>query len=364
LVFTADPGRPDGEPSGQAWYAGSLMSGAEAMKKAGIPRISLEAKEGLALANGATFTASILGLACLDARRLLRLAEIGAAMILEALLGASAALDPRLHEARSHPGQVAVAQRLRALTAGSQLLDAGGRLQDAYSIRCTPQIMGPAWEILDFTEQVVSRELNASTDNPLFFDNRPISGGNFHGEPLAMAADYLKIALTEIGALAERRIYRVTDEKTNFGLPPMLIGEPEKVGMESGMMMLHYTSASLALENISLAHPDSIHSLPTSAGQEDHNANATTAARHLAQVVDNLRSILAIELIAAAQALDLRLKTMPDAKPGTGTLAALETIRQALPLSTEDHPLSPDIYRIEALIQSGEIQNAVDRSLD
>ncbi len=363
LVLSCDPADAEAEPSGQAWFQGQLLSGTDAMQRAGIARISLHAKEGLALTNGATFCIALLSLACVDSRRLLRIAEISASMSLEAMLGISSAFDERLHASRSHPGQAKVAEHIRELIAGSSLVDSTAHVQDAYSLRCAPQVQGPAWEILEFVEQVVSRELNAATDNPLFFDGQPISGGNFHGEPIGLAADYLKIALSEIGAISERRIFRLTNEHHNRGLPPMLVPDADQAGLQSGLMMLHYTAASLALENQALAAPDSVRSLPTSAGQEDHNANATTAARHLAALVTNLRRILAIELIAASHALDIRLRDIPDAKLGTGTSAALKTIRTVVPFCTKDHVLSPDIKAVDRLILNGGLLDAVDTAL-
>jgi histidine ammonia-lyase len=305
LVLSTGLDGSEAEPSGQAWHAGRLMAGSEAMAAAGIPRLALGPKEGLALTNGATFSTAILALACVDAQRLLRVAEIGSAMALEALLGLSSALDDRLHRARPHPGQVAVAQRLRSLTHGSTLLDSTDRVQDAYSLRCTPQVIGPAWDILAFTRKTVTCEMNAATDNPLVFGHEALSGGTFHGEPIGLAADYLKIALTEVGALAERRAFRLITGATNAGLPPMLVSQPEEAGLQSGLMMLQYTAASLALENQGLASPDSVRSLPTSAGQEDHNANATSAAPGTAVPcsITRRRSSLDIELTKSRRTL-------------------------------------------------------------
>jgi histidine ammonia-lyase len=363
LVLSSDPADPGAEPTGEAWYEGQLLSGFEAMQRAGIQRISLQAKEGLALTNGATFCIALLTLACIDSRRLLRIAEIATAMSLEAILGISAAFDERLHASRSHPGQIRVAEQIRALTSGSSLIDSTNHVQDAYSLRCAPQVQGPAWEILDYSEQVAARELNAATDNPLFFDGQALSGGNFHGEPIGLTADYLKIALSEVGAISERRVSRLTDQNHSRGLPPMLVPIPDRAGLQSGLMMLHYTGASLALENQSLAAPDSVRSLPTSAGQEDLNANATTAARHLAALITNLRRILAIELIAASQALDIRLQEMPDGALGVGTRAALNAIRKVLPLSTKDHAISPDIETVEQIILNGEFIKSVESVL-
>jgi histidine ammonia-lyase len=214
-------------------------------------------------------------------------------------------------------------------------------------------VLGPAWEILEFAEQVVGREVNAATDNPLFFSGTAVSGGNFHGQPIGMACDYLKIAAAEVGALSERRTFRLVSGHTNRGLPAMLVARPERAGLESGLMMLQYTAASLVLENQGLASPASVRSLPTSADQEDHNANATTAARDLARLLRNLESILAIELLAAAQAAELRLRRDSSARLGRGCRQILDRIRQEAPLVERDEPLRPRLDALERLIRRG-----------
>ncbi|UCF60690.1 MAG: aromatic amino acid lyase [Anaerolineaceae bacterium] len=349
--------------SGQAWFRDQLMSGAEAMAAANLARIMLGPKEGLAITNGATFSTATLALACIDAERVLRCAEIAAALSLEALLGVSGAFDPRLHDARPHPGQIMVASRIRELTNESDLLDADDRVHDAYSLRCIPQILGPVWDILSFVKMVVTTEVNAATDNPLLFDEQAISGGNFHGEPIGLAADYLKIALSKVGSLSERRIFRLTAEHTNAGLPPMLVAHKEKAGILSGLMMLQYTAASLTLENQALAMPDTLHSIPTSAGQEDINPNATTAVHHLSELMDNLWKIVAIELIVAAQALDLRLLAMPQANSGVGTSAAYKYVRQHLPFREVDSPYSEDIEALSEILRAGDLTREVESAL-
>jgi histidine ammonia-lyase len=362
-VFSAPLEDDPEDYSGQAWYEDQLMSGAEAMAAAGLTRIRLGPKEGLAITNGATFSTALLALACLDAERVVRSAEIAAALSLEALLGVSAAFDPRLHNARPHPGQLEVASRIRALTEESDLLDADQRVQDAYSLRCIPQILGPVWDTLSFVKMIVTTEINAATDNPLLFGEQAISGGNFHGEPIGLAADYLKLALSKVGSLSERRIFRLTAEHTNAGLPPMLVAHPDKAGIYSGLMMLQYTAASLTLENQALAAPDTLHSIPTSAGQEDLNPNATTAARHLTEVIDNLWKIVAIELIVAAQALDLRLQMMPQAKPGLGTVAAHQYIRKHVTFRAVDSPFTEDIEALTKILCTGDLIKIVEQAL-
>ncbi|KPK95515.1 MAG: hypothetical protein AMJ88_00400 [Anaerolineae bacterium SM23_ 63] len=349
--------------SGQAWYRDQLMSGAEAMSAANLTRITLGPKEGLALTNGATFSTALLVLACIDAERAVRCAEIAAALSLEALLGVSAAFDPRLHQSRPHPGQIMVASRIRDLTMQSDLLDADNRVHDAYSLRCIPQILGPVWDTLSFVKMIVTTEINAATDNPLLFGEQAISGGNFHGEPIGLAADYLKITLAKVGSLSERHIFRLTAEHTSAGLPPMLVTQTEKAGIYSGLMMLQYTAASLTLENQALATPDTLHSIPTSAGQEDINPNATTAVRHLTELMDNLWKIVAIELIVAAQALDLRLRAMPQAKPGVGTNAAHKYIRKYVSFREVDSPYSEDIEALSKIISTGDLIRVVAQAL-
>ena len=357
LVFTQHPGRST--ISGQAWFGGQLQTGADALEAAAIAPIGLGAKEGLALTNGATFSAALLALAVLDAVELVLQSEIVAAMSLEALRGVSRAFDERLHLSRNHPGQIEVAARLRHLTSESKLLDSGPQVQDAYSLRCIPQIHGPAHELLSFVAEIALREINAATDNPLLFEGDVISGGNFHGEPIGLAADYLKLPLAEIGALAERRLFRLTSDHSSQGLPSMLVGAEGQEGLQSGLMMLQYTAASLALENQALAGADSLRSLPTSAGQEDHNANSTTAARNLAALLTNLRRIVAIEWIAACQALDLRRRQDEGMTPGHGSRIAHELLRGRIAGLDEDRPPYPDIVQAESLLLDAQLLAAV-----
>jgi len=363
LVFSKDPDPDKDGPSGKAWFNDQLMPGKYAMAEAELSQIILHAKEGLAITNGATFSTALLGLACHDAVNCLRIAEISASLSMEALFAVTSAFDARLHHARSHPGQIAVAKRIRKILHSSTLVDSTNRVQDAYSIRCTPQVIGPVWDILSFVQDTVSREINAATDNPLIFGLEAISGGNFHGEPIGLAADYLKIALAEVGALSERRIYRLISEHLNEGLPPMLIMNPDHIGLQSGLMMLQYSAASLVLENQTLASPASVMSLPTSAGQEDHNANATLAARYLTNVIENIYHILAIELLSSAQAIDLRLQSDPDNQLGVGTAAAFRWIRSTFPFREDDYPLSEDIMSMVALLKSHELVLNVEQAI-
>jgi len=341
------------DQSGEVWLGGERLSGKEGMHRAGIVRLILDSKEALALNNGATFSAALAALAAHDAESALTSGVAALALTVEAVRGASAAFDARLHAARNHPGQQAIAAQVRALLAGSTLVDSAQRVQDAYSIRCAPQVMGPARETLEFVSTTITREINAATDNPLLFGaDAPISGGNFHGEGLALALDYLGIALAEVGAISERRTARLIDERLNYGLPPMLVSAPEQAGLHSGLMMPHYTAASLVLENQTLAGPDATRSLPTSANQEDHNANATTAARHARQIVANVQHILAIELLTVAQAVELRLRANPTLQLGAGTQAILSAIRGSVPFIERDQLYGEAIEKLRGMVES------------
>jgi histidine ammonia-lyase len=354
LALVLSRGDADSEQnSGEVWYQGQVLSGKAGMAAAGLPRLVLEAKESLALNNGATFSTALLALAVADGYAVLEAAQTALALSLEALRGVSAAFDARLHAARGQAGQQRVAENVRRLIAGSTLIDSAGRVQDAYSLRCAPQVLGPAYDTLAFVAGIVEREVNAATDNPLLFDGEPVSGGNFHGEGIGQAADFTAIALAEIGALSERRVARLIDGKLNDGLPPMLVGTPEAAGLHSGLMMLQYTAAALVLENQTLASPDSVRSLPTSANQEDHNANSATAGRHLRRLVENTQRIVAIELFVAAQAVDLRLRMTPGARLGAGTAAALAQIRAAVPFVAGDRLYAPDVEALAKSMVSG-----------
>ena len=360
LVFTTDDADLEQE-SGWATFQGQRMSGKAAMQAAGIPRLVLGPKEGLALNNGATFSAALAALAVDDGAYLLNMAELSLSMSLEAMLGVSAAFDERVHAARNHPGQMRVAEQVRALTQGSTLLDSAGRVQDAYSLRCAPQVQGAARDTLEYVRAVVEREINAVTDNPLLFGpQEAISGGNFHGEPIGMAMDFLSIAMAEVGAISERRIFRLTDGKLNAGLPPMLVDSEDAAGLNSGMMMPQYTAASLVLENQTLANPDSVHSLPTSAEQEDHNANSMTAARHTHEIIENTCHVLAIELYCAARALDLRRRQDPEAGPGRGVKLAYRQIRDIIPYRAGDAWWSPEIESLHQMLRVRGLKWAID----
>ena len=354
LVFTTDENDLEIE-SGFATYKGEKLPGKTAMQKAGIPRLVLGPKEGLAINNGATFSAAIGALAVFDANYLSNLADRSIALTLEALLGCSGAFDARIHEARGQHGQITSATRIRESFEGSSFVDSTSNIQDAYSLRCAPQIHGGIRETIEFVRKVIEKEINAATDNPLIFGpGVAISGGNFHGEPVGLVMDYLSIALCELGAIAERRIFRMTDGKLNNGLPPMLVDSQDKAGLNSGMMMLQYTAASLVLENQTLATPDSVHSLPTSAEQEDHNANAMTAARHAAMVIENIQQVLGIEIYMASRAMDLRMRQQ-NGKMGKFSQKLYDQIRRHIPYNAGDTYWGPELNLAKQLIVKQEL---------
>lgn len=352
LVYTTDENDRE-EDSGLAEFQDEILSGKKAMERAGIQRIILGPREGLALNNGATFSAAIGVISVWDAEHLLSLAEYSLALNLEALLGCSNAFDSRIHALRGHPGQVKTADRVWRLIKGSTLIDTGGRVQDAYSLRCAPQVQGAVSDTVEMVRTSMEREINAVTDNPLIFEpGIAVSGGNFHGEPIGLCMDYLKIAMAELGAISERRIFHLIDGKLNYGLPPMLVDTPEDAGLNSGMMMPQYTAASLALENQSLAAPDSIHSLPTSGEQEDHNANSMTAARHARSIIENTLHILSIEVYTACRAVDLRLREMPEKKLGEGTQKIYSAVREKIPYHGPDCSWAPEIEKTKGILRN------------
>jgi histidine ammonia-lyase len=363
VVLSCDGASADGGYSGMAWYGRELTDGAEAMRRAGIERLVLEAKEGLALSNGIDFMAAAGALAVFDAENLLDHAQIGAALSLEALQGLTAAFDPDLQEASGQPGQRRVAARILALVDGSRLVDsAPERVQDAYSLRCTPQVLGPALDAAAFSRERFTAALAAATDNPLIFPTadgsfRALSGGNFHGQGPAMWLDFLGIAMAEVANIAERRIFRMLTPELS-GLPAMLAPDS---GLDGGLMMVQYTAAALVSDNKTLAHPDSVDSIPSCANQEDHVSMGANAARHTLEILDNVRHVLAIELLTAAQAIDLR----PDgaARLGRGTARAHAEIRKPVAYLAHDRETAPDIEALADLIRSGELLAAVAEAL-
>ncbi|WP_419166463.1 histidine ammonia-lyase [Candidatus Palauibacter sp.] len=351
--------------SGEAWFEECRTDGATAMAAAGIARPVIEAKEGLALTNGTAMMVAGAALQLHDARRLLLHAELAAALGFEGLLACSAALDPALHEANNQPGQVATAARLRALLAGSGLVDSDpDRVQDAYSLRCTPQIAGPVHDMLGFLWARVEGALNAVSDNPLVFPaarsapGAVVSGGNFHGAGPALWLDTLGIAMADVASLSDRRVFRMLTPELSGGLPAMLVAEP---GLHGGLMSLQYTGAALVSDNKTLAHPDSVDSIPTSANQEDHVSMGANAARHGREILDNTRAVIAIELLSAAQAVYLRPGGVE--RLGTGTRAVYDALRACVSPVVEDRSLSADVERVEATIEDGRLERAAAAAL-
>lgn len=357
LVLSTDDNDLEAE-SGEAILQEARMSGKAAMAQAGIPRLILEAKEGLALNNGTAISTALTLLAAADARNLIENVVLAVAMTLEAIRGASHAFDARIHDAARHQGQKYAAARIRDLTQSSRLLDKSGRVQDAYSIRCAPQVIGASLDAIDYASARLEEEINAATDNPLIFvegtQGSALSGGNFHGEAVALSATILSIAVAELGSVSERRTFRLLDGKLNDGLPMMLV---ERGGLNSGLMMAQVTAAALVSENKTLAHPDVLDSIPTSANQEDHVPMAANAARHLREIVWNTEHILAIELITAAQAIDLRLRNEGKGVEmlGPGTRAAFARLRQEIPYLDTDRLLEHDIGTATRLVHAGKL---------
>jgi len=342
---------------GEAFLEGKRMDGAEAMRRADIPLVVLQAKEGVALINGTQSMTAVGVLAIHDALRLVSDATVAGAMSLEALRGTRAAYDARIHAVRPHEGQVDAARALLSILADSEINRSHadcGKVQDAYSLRCFPQVLGASIDAIRYVSSVLEVEINAATDNPLVFpdDGTVVSGGNFHGQPVALAMDFLSIALSEIANIAERRINRLVDPKLS-GLPPFLT---RNSGLQSGMMIAQYTAASLVSENKVLAHPASVDSIPTSAEQEDHVSMGTIAARKARQILENVKNVVAIEYLCAAQGLDL----LAPLRPSEALERAHALIRTMVPELTDDRPLYSDIVKIRQLMDCGEIVSAVE----
>jgi histidine ammonia-lyase len=333
---------------GRVRLKGEELPGVAGLQRVGLEPHTLEPKEGLALINGTQAMTSLLAVAALEVRRLVALADLMGALTADALLGTDAPFQARIHELRPHAGQAASAANLWQLMQGSELRDShlhgDSRVQDPYSIRCMPQVHGAVRDVLGEVEARLVVEMNSVTDNPLVFpeDGEIVSGGNFHGEPMALAADFLTVATAEVGSISERRIDKLTDSVFS-GLPPFLTTEP---GLNSGFMMAQITAAALVSENKILAHPASVDSIPTSAEKEDHVSMGMGAALKLQQVVANVRRILAIELLTAAQGIDLRRPLQ--SSPGLERLHA--AIRQRVPSWDEDRELAPDIALAEAFL--------------
>ena len=344
---------------GLAEYEGEVLPGDEAMKRAGIPTIELSAKEGLALNNGTQAMTSTGTLALHDALNLLKTADIAAALNFEAQNGVVDALDPRVHEVRPHSGQLATARNLRKLLEGSKNTSRQGeiRVQDAYSLRCCPQIHGASKDAVNYVRDHVDIEINSVTDNPIIFkdDRAGISGGNFHGQPMALSFDFLKIAESELANVSERRIERLVNPAYS-GLPAFLTPNG---GVNSGFMIVQYSAAALVSENKVLAHPASVDSIPSSAGQEDHVSMGTIAARQAGEIGRNVRRVLAMDLMVACQGIDMR----GNKGLGKGTQAAYDLVRKHVARLEEDRPLYEDINYCEDIIADGSLVKAVEEAL-
>src|SRR6185503_15214522 len=334
---------------GEAFYQGERMPSAKALQQAGIEPVQLEAKEGIALLNGTQAMAAVGGLALYRAERVARLADVAGAMALEALKGTPVAFDERIHAARPHPGQIEVAAHLRELLRDSQIRDShlenDPRVQDAYSLRCMPQVHGAIRTALNHAKHVVEIESGSATDNPLVFSETGdvLSGGNFHGAPLALVFDYAAMALTDLMSITERRIDRLVNPDSNEGLPPFLTAQP---GISSGFMMLQVTAVALLNEAKVLAHPASIDNVPTDGGKEDHVSMGMTAATKLRSIVDIAEMATAIELMTAAQALDFRAPL----RPGTGVRRAFEIVRRHVPPLPQDRTMAGDVEKLTSAI--------------
>jgi histidine ammonia-lyase len=361
---------------GQAELGGHVMPGLMALRESGLEPMVLGPKEGLALLNGTQLMTAMGALLAVDAERLLRTASVAAAMSVEAALGTDIAFAEALQAARPHPGQLAVAAELRYLLRESGLQRAhhasAHKVQDPYSLRCVPQVHGAVRDALAHLRRILAIEMNAATDNPLVFPDggvadasaratgggRVISGGNFHGEPVALALDFAKLALAELGSIAERRVALLLDPDHNGGLPAFLAGAS---GLETGLMLLQYTAAALASEHKILAHPASVDSIPTSANQEDHVSMGPIAGRHARSVLEGVERIVAIELLCAARALDLRLAepAFGGVQPGVGVAEAHARLRAVCRPWVGDREPGPDVEAVTRLVHDGGLADLV-----
>ena len=346
---------------GKAWFEGELLAGSDALAAVGLQPVRLAAKEGLSLINGTQFMAAIGALALVRARRLAQAADLACAQSLEALQGSRTSFIPQIHTLRPLRGQAdSAANVLRALE-GSAIIEAHrwcDKVQDAYSLRCAPQVHGASRDLLDYVDYTVSVELNAATDNPLVLvdDDLLVSNGNFHGQPLAFALDALAMAVSELANISERRLDRLVNPNLSEGLPAFLTSDG---GLNSGFMIPQYVAASLVSENKSLCHPASVDSIPTSAGQEDHVSMGNAAGLKAWQVLANAERALAIEFLAGAQGVEF----LAPLRPGVGVRAAREFVRSLSPRLDDDRPLASDIEAVAAAIRDGSLIEAVEAEL-
>ena len=345
---------------GEAIYQGKCMSGAAALAACQMEPIHLAAGEGLALVNGTQVMTAIGALAVHDSERLAKSADIVAAMSLEVLMGSRTEFDPRIHRVRPHRGQADSADNLYRITQNSEIISSHkdcNRVQDAYTLRCSPQVHGASKDAIGYAKGVLEIEMNASTNNPIIFSENEefLLGGNFHGQPVALALDFLCIGVAELANISERRIERLVNPQLS-GLPAFLVKDG---GLNSGFMIAQYTAAALVSENKVLSHPASVDSIPTSANKEDHVSMGTISARKCRDVVQNAERVIAIEFLCAAQAMDL----FTNMKPGSGTWQAYRTIREAVKPLAQDRVLSVDIERMADLIKTGAIITAVEEAV-
>jgi len=372
-----------GHESAEAFYRSERMPAQTALTRAGLaPEFTLAPKDVLALINGSTVTLGLAILALHDAWLLARNADVAAALSIEAMRGELAAFDERIHLARNQVGQIAVAENLRRLLAGSERTTEDSRrvrlpdesrsngyaprVQDAYALRCTPQVHGAARDVLDFAETLLAREINAATDNPLVFPDADagyvvLSGGNFHGEPLAYAADLITMAVAELGSISERRSFRLLDPTLSYGLPLNLVGAT--IGLNTGFSLVHCTAAAIVSENKVLSYPSVVDSIPTKANQEDHVSMSTFAARKARTVVDNAQKVIGIEYQCAAQAIDLSSTPLAQRRLGPGTAAAYQTFRQHVPPTVEDHYQATDMAKAAELTRTGQLVNVAEQAI-
>lgn len=348
---------------GEATFGGRLLPAGEALRTAGLSPVELQAKEGLSLINGTQYMTALGALALRDAAGLATVADIAGAISLEALKGSRRPFDDRLMKVRPHPGQAAVAENLRALLTESEIMESHvncGKVQDPYSLRCMPQVHGASRDALAWCEAVLERELNSVTDNPtVFLDGEEpelISGGNFHGQPVALALDLAAIGAAELSNISERRVEQLVNPALSSGLTPFLAKDS---GLHSGFMIAQVASASLVSENKVLCHPASVDSIPSSAGREDHVSMGSISAKKLLQVIDNVRSSLAIEVLTACQGVDQR-RPLSASK---GVRAAHAAVRRVVPELGDDRPLYRDIGAVAEIIRSGELVRAVEEAV-
>ncbi|WP_282192628.1 histidine ammonia-lyase [Romboutsia ilealis] len=347
---------------GEAIYKGERMPSKWAMEKSGISIMdSLSSKEGLALINGTQVMTAIGLLATYDAMNLLKTADIAYCLTMEALNGITCAMDERVHKIRPHQGQINTAKNILDILKGSEMTSKQGeiRVQDAYSLRCTPQIHGASKDAIEYVMNKINIEINSVTDNPIIFANEEeiISGGNFHGQPIALSFDFLGIALSEIANISERRLEKLVNPALNHGLPAFLVNHG---GLNSGFMIVQYSAASLVSENKVLAHPASVDSIPSSANQEDHVSMGTIAARKARDIMENARKVIAMEILSAAQAIDLRGKK----RLGMGTEAAYSVVREHTSFVDKDRIMYIDINTIEDVINKNLLVEAVENALE